>query len=264
MQAPPRRYASPVVDLYLYFVLACAITWAPAYPLVSSFVDGRTPPAYALPLAGFGALGPLLAAFVLARRRGELRSVFGVWKTHPIWIAIGVLVPGFVHVVANCLDVGLGRQPSQWFYPPTQAAQVLALVFIPLLEEFGWRGFAYPRAAARHGPALGALLVGAVWGLWHFAWMFTPEHGAPSPAVMARAVATFALASVVWAWLFEESGRSMFVALALHAGAHLDNTTRIPDHDDRIRDLMLLVQLVLATFAAIALTRTPPRTFGDR
>jgi membrane protease YdiL (CAAX protease family) len=223
---------------------------------VSSWLGGRTPPAYALPLAGFGALGPLLAAFVLARRRGELRGVFGVWRTRPIWIAIGLLLPGFVHTVANCLDVALGRQPSQWFYPPTQVAQVLALVFIPLLEEFGWRGFAYPRAAARHGPVLGALLVGTVWGLWHFAWMFTPEDGAPSPAVMARAVAGFALASVVWAWLFEKSGRSMFVALALHAGAHLDNATRIPSHDDRIVDLMLGVRLVLATLAAIALTRS--------
>jgi hypothetical protein len=105
MQPPPHRYASPAFDLYLYFVLACTITWAPAYPLVFSFVAGRTPPPYAFPLAGLGALGPLLSAFVLARRRGELRGVFGVWKTHPIWIAIGVLVPGFVHVVANCLDV---------------------------------------------------------------------------------------------------------------------------------------------------------------
>ena len=48
-----------------------------------------------------------------------------------------------------------------------------------------------------------------------------------------------ALASVVIAWFYERSNRSVAVAIAIHAGAHLDNITRIPQAEVRLHILHL-------------------------
>ena len=44
--------------------------------------------------------------------------------------------------------------------------EVVPEIMFSLGEEFGWRGFAYPRMAQRHGPVIGSLLLGCVWAIW--------------------------------------------------------------------------------------------------
>ena len=41
-------------------------------------------------------------------------------------------------------------------------------------EEPGWRGLRSPRLQSVHGPLLGTLILGALWGLWHLPLFFTP------------------------------------------------------------------------------------------
>jgi uncharacterized protein len=122
-------------------------------------------------------------------------------------------------------------------------------------EELGWRGFAYPRLAERLGPVVGSLILGAVWGLWHVAMLFTPEAGAPAPELVLQYMVRMALASVIIAWFYERSNRSVAVAIAVHAGAHLDNITRIPQADGRLHILHLLALATAALFAARSLSR---------
>jgi len=50
------------------------------------------------------------------------------------------------------------------------------LIMGPLGEELGWRGFLLPRLIPTHGPLVAALIVGAVWALWHL-----PLWALPSP-----------------------------------------------------------------------------------
>jgi membrane protease YdiL (CAAX protease family) len=238
-------------DVWLFFGLACGITWALDLPLAMAWATNATPPTYAMPMVGLGALGPSLAAFIVAARRGELRDVFGRWRTRPSWIVFGLLLPLAVQLPATLLEVALGGHPAHWFYPPVRPEHFAALVMFPLGEEFGWRGFAYPRLAQRHGPVVGSLILGAVWGLWHLGMLFAPD---PLRALPATTVLVYmldlALWSVVMAWMFERGGRSMAIALAIHAGAHLDNVSRAPETEVRLRILRVLVLAIVAGFAA--------------
>jgi hypothetical protein len=59
-------------DVYWFFLLACAITWSLDFPLALAWATHAPPPGYAMPMTGLGALGPTVAAFVLAARRGDL------------------------------------------------------------------------------------------------------------------------------------------------------------------------------------------------
>ncbi len=237
---------------YLFFAIACALTWAMDLPMVLALLDREPPSQQALMLTGLGALGPTLAALAIAGYRHELREVFGRWRTAPHWIVIGLVFVPARNLLATAIEVALGGDPAQWFYPPVRPEHVAALVVFSVGEEFGWRGFAYPRMAERHGRLTGAIGVGVVWSLWHFCMFFTAD-GPPSAGLMAVRTLEFVLASVVIAWLFERSGRSMAVAIAVHASAHLDNVHRAPT-EVRLWALRLLVMAVAAGFAARVLT----------
>ncbi len=239
----------------LFFSLACGITWLLDLPLALAWATGSTPPSYAMPMVGFGALGPSLAAFVVAAPRRELRDVFARWRTSPAWIVIGLLLPMAVQLPATLIEVALGGHPAHWFYPPLRAEHVAAMVMFPLGEEFGWRGFAYPRLERRHGPVVGSLILGAVWGLWHLGMLFAPDPlRALPPATILIYIVDLALWSLPMAWLFERGNRSMAVAIALHAGAHLDNVSRAPESEVRLRILRMAVLALVAAAAAWSLS----------
>ena len=254
MSAPVRSITARR-DVYVFFALACLITWALDVPLVLAWMQHAEPPGYAIAMAGLSAWGPTLAAVLVAARRGEVRGIFGPWRTNPNWILLALAVPLLVHLPATLLEVALGGRPAAWFYPPVTAEHVAALVMFSIGEEFGWRGYAYPRIVQLHGPIAGSLALGAVWGLWHLLMMVTPEGDLPTLFGVLRGMAELALWSVVLAWVFERSGRSMAVAIAVHMGAHLDNVNRAPQTEVRLQVLRFLVLLVAAGLAARALSR---------
>jgi uncharacterized protein len=251
--------------VFVFFGLACAITWALDFPLAFAWATNTTPPPYAMPMVGFGALGPTLAAFIVAAQRGELRSVFGRWRTNPFWIALGLALPFLVQLPATLIDVAIGGAPAHWFYPPVRPEQFAALVMFPLGEEFGWRGFAYPRLAQRHGPVAGSLILGCVWGLWHLGMLFAPDPLRALPlSTIGIYMADLALWSVVMAWMFERGSRSMAVAIAIHAGEHLDNVNRAPETEVTLRVLRFVVLAIVAAFAARSLVATQPPKWTRR
>jgi len=243
-------------DLHRFFVLACAITWLLDLPLALSWWSQTPPPAYAMTMVGLGALGPTLAALIVAAPRRELRDGFGRWRTRPTWVVLGLLLPPAVQLLATLIEVALGGHPAHWFYPPVRPEHFAALVMFPLGEEFGWRGFAYPRLEKRYGPIYGSLLLGVVWGLWHLGMQYAPDPLRRLPLwMLGVTTAELALWSVVMAWMFERGSRSMAVAIAIHAGAHLDNVGRAPETEVRLRVLRFVVLAVVAGLAARSLAR---------
>jgi hypothetical protein len=73
----------------------------------------------------------------------------------------------------------------------------------------------------------------------------------PLPATTLLAyVVELSLWSVVIAWLFDRSGRSIAVAIAIHAGAHLDNVSRAPEGEVGLRVLRVIVLAGVAALAA--------------
>ncbi|HEY7372520.1 MAG TPA: CPBP family intramembrane glutamic endopeptidase [Polyangia bacterium] len=252
-------------DIYVYFALACAITWLLALPAALAWLRHQTPSPGAVACAGLSAFGPLLAALAVAGPQRRLRELFGRWRTHPAWIAVALLAAPFLHALATSLYAAVGGHPTEWFHPPVTAESLAALVVFPLGEEFGWRGFAHPRLVARFGAVRGSLILGAVWGLWHLVYAITPQAGAFDPFVFGMTMIELPLYALVIASLFERSGRSMAVAIAFHAGAHIDHIERAPRAELGLHAAHLLILLVAAFLAARALrarARAPQRGYG--
>jgi membrane protease YdiL (CAAX protease family) len=233
----------------VFFVASCAITWLLALPAASAWARHEQPAPHALALAGLSAFGPTLAAVAVAAPRRELGSVFGRWRTHPIWIVLALLTPMALQLIAKAIEVALGGEPSAWVYLPARPEHVAALFVFSIGEEFGWRGFAHPRLVARHGPVVGPFILGTVWIVWHAMFLINPQTGALDLAgnLMLLSLPFY---SIVYAWFYQRSGGSIAVAIALHAGGHLDNSTRIPESEVRLRMITLAVVIVASIVAA--------------
>jgi membrane protease YdiL (CAAX protease family) len=236
-----------------FFTVACLATWVLATPVALAWMHHAAPMPAAVACAGLSAFGPLLAALAIAGPRGELGRVFGRWRANPAWVVAALFAPMTVHLVAIALFVATGGTPDRWVHTPSTPEQWAALMVFPLGEEFGWRGFAQPRMAERFGLVRGTLLLGALWGLWHLAYSITPEAGRFDALTFALTMAELPLYALLIAWVFERANRSMAVAIAFHAGAHLDHIELAPRTDLRLPVIHLLVVAVVATLAARSL-----------
>jgi membrane protease YdiL (CAAX protease family) len=239
----------PSTNTLGFFALACAITWLLAAPLASAWMRHEEPPPYALAFAGLSAFGPLFAGLVCSPS-GRVREMFTPLRAPFGWVVLALLAPLTIHLIATALYVVFGGRPSAWLRPPAGPEQIAALVVFSLGEEFGWRGFAYPRIVGRYGPVRGSLMLGAAWGLWHLMYSVTPGAGGFDAFTFGLMLVELPLYSLLVAWVFERAKRGLSVALAFHAGGHVDHIEHAPITELGLHASHIVVLAVVAFFAA--------------
>jgi hypothetical protein len=111
---------------------------------------------------------------------------------------------------------------------------------------------------ARFGAVRGSLGVGVVWGLWHLVYSITPEAAGFDAFAFAQTMLELPLYAVVLAWIFERANRSMAVALAFHAAAHVDHIEHAPRAELGLHALHLAVLAVVALAAVRSLAPGSP------
>ena len=165
-----------------YFVLTFIFTWGcmavAVYPGGFSITDEQFEKAGALVYVAM-LVGPSGAAILLTGfldGRVGFRKLFSrlfKWRVDVRWYAIALLTAPLM-ITAILLGLSL---ISPEFKPAIFATDdVPALVLssiatglaVGLFEELGWSGFAVPRLKRRYGILNAGLIVGFVWGAWHF------------------------------------------------------------------------------------------------
>jgi CAAX protease family protein len=198
--------------LTLFFVLAAAFSWWP-WPFYAAGLSS-------VPIAGFG---PFLAAVtVLALTRGRagigslLRSMVR-WRVPLRAYVLAFGVPLLISGAAVAVNVWLGApRPSSallsgWVEIPVT---MLAVLLIPGLggawEEPGFRGFALGRMEQRLGALTAPLVLGVLWVAWHLPLFLAGQ-------ILPTDVLSIIAASVVIAGVFHVGGKSVLIAMLLHA-----------------------------------------------
>ncbi len=177
-----------------------------------------------------GGFRPGIAAVVVVARsqgRAGLRSWLGRclqwrfgWLRMLLALALPVLVIGLAAVIHLALGGTLPESPAKGHV--LLAAMNFVLVFLiggPLGEEFGWRGYAQPAMQARWGWRRASLALGVVWAAWHLPLFYgsgTVQSHLPFGLYAISAVPS----SVVFAWLFNQTGGSVLPVLALHTSVN--------------------------------------------
>jgi len=129
----------------------------------------------------FGSAVPSIAALlVVARNRSALGSLLARLGPRVPW-RLALMDYGLIFVLmgGGLLAVSMLRTflPGPEYVhadnlvSPGLVGALLAAAFLDqgaVLEELGWRGFAYPELqASRVSPLVAAIIVGIGWGLWH-------------------------------------------------------------------------------------------------
>jgi len=173
------------------------------------------------PLFYLAVYAPALSAVILVGHQQGIRGLrsflsrLTIWRLSWFWtlfLLLGVPLPFFLGAALE------GRLNLETLQPESLytllAAMGLMLIKGPV-EEIGWRGLALPLLQRRMRPLWASLLLGGIWGLWHFpAFLMS---GTPQSAwnFSAFFVGTVALSVIVTA-LFNRSGGSLLFAVLFH------------------------------------------------
>lgn len=130
--------------------------------------------------------------------------------------------------VAGVLDVllgGVGMQPealARFIGEPMAIIpfMVFILLFGPVPEEIGWRGYALDRLQTRWSAVGSSLILGSVWALWHMPLFFIEgsyHYGLGFGTTgFWLFVLNLILVSVVMTWIYNNTNRSTLSAILFH------------------------------------------------
>lgn len=196
-------------------------TWLFHGALVASGVEySPGSPTMLLYLAGL--LGPSAAAFLLERRTHgptatrDLLALGAPRTSSPPAVLCSLLLPV---ATAGLAAAAAGHNGTVTFDP----LMVVGQLWVVTGEEFGWRGWLWPRTTDRFGPLGGTILVTVLWGLWH-APMFLV---ADSPQAQDGFIG-FVAAITGWGLLhgaLQLHRRSVFTAMVFHAASNVAVST---------------------------------------
>jgi membrane protease YdiL (CAAX protease family) len=188
----------------------------------------------------FGALGPYLgptlAAFIMTAtlegKQGVLRLLgrYVQWRVGFSWYPLVLLgVPALLFLGALIVSIFSGMLQAVQFPLLPAALQQYALIFVPALvlfgplgEEPGWRGFALPRLQQRYGALLGSLWLGLLWGVWHAPLYLIPGYtsqpvGEGTLFIWAQFAVATVLLTVCMTWVYNRTRGSLLIMILLHA-----------------------------------------------
>jgi len=137
-----------------------------------------------------------------------------LWRMPKAWWAFLILgIPAIYYAAAALAGSIGGPFPfSPWY--KVLPALATALVIGPI-EEFGWRGVALPLLQRRFAPIWAALMLGAVWGIWHLPSFFM--SGTPQSAWSFGPYFLGVLGiSVILTQMFNSSRGSLLIAALFH------------------------------------------------
>jgi hypothetical protein len=143
------------------------------------------------PLFFLAVYAPAIAAFMLVLyyagvdglRRYLARLL--LWRCSPAWYAFLIMGIPLLFFGGSAMKGNLFAEPFPFSSFQALGAAMLFMAIKGPVEEFGWRGLALPLLQRKLAPLWAGLILGVIWGMWHFpafllsgtpqsAWSFTP------------------------------------------------------------------------------------------
>jgi membrane protease YdiL (CAAX protease family) len=214
--------------LVTYFAVAYGLSLAALIVIGPPNLSGHVPVPgssfvmFPVLVVGVGLTGVVLTA-VTAGRDGlrELGRRIVRWRLG-LWALALLIPPVAITAVVNAFRVTGSAAFAQDFVPGFAGIGVAIGLVAGTFEEIGWTGFAFPRLRSRYGALGGALVLGLLWGVWHFpvadSLGAASPHGPYFPAFFASFVAAMVAMRVLIAWMYCNTG-SVLGAQLLHASS---------------------------------------------
>jgi membrane protease YdiL (CAAX protease family) len=233
-----------------FFILALCWTWFFWILAAATGTSARSP--WGIALVVVGLLGPMLGGIGFSYVTRDDESWREYWwrvidprRIPARWFLVILLFAPCLMAAAILIDIVLGnastlpqieKRLTPFYISPLTVIPFLlhVLIYGPLPEELGWRGYVLDRLQARWTALAASLILGSIWALWHLPLFFIKDmnpHYSQGPwslwfwLFMVEVVAT----AVIYTWIFNNTRRSTLAAIMFHfvtnATAELINAT---------------------------------------
>ena len=173
------------------------------------------------PLFFLAVYAPAIAAFTLVFRNGGFTGLRRfleralLWRCSAAWYAFLIVGIPVIFIVGSALRGNLLSKPFPFdSFKAMLVALALAAIKGPI-EEFGWRGLALPLLQRRFAPIWAGLILGSIWGLWHFPAFFLSGTQQSEWSFAAFFAGCLAI-SVIATALFNQSHGSILLSAFFH------------------------------------------------
>lgn len=217
-----------------FFLLTFAYSWIIWIPSVLDGIGVELPfivTGYSTVVVIIGAFAPMMAAITLVARESGWKGTKAFlgqaldFRIKSVYLVIALALPLLIHAIAHYLALVVGLDVAKTLIPTEipVAPIVLAIpTFILMLviggeqEEFGWRGYAQEPLQEKIGVIPASLVIGVIWGIWHLPLWFMAGDLHSAYSFLAFVIMTTSI-SIVYAWLYNSSGKKLIVVMFFHA-----------------------------------------------
>ena len=216
-------------SLVIGILLMFALTWP--IDLANSGVLPLRVPFVVYILLGYGfVFASLIMTGLTLGKEGVLTLLkrFLIWRVGWTWYLVAFLLYPSIMVSAVLLNTALTHTPIDFsqvfarkiFGPSANLLVLLAPYFlfeaIANGEEIGWRGYVLPRLQAKHSALVSSLIVGVIWGFWHFPKFLAPGNNSSFALFMVKSLAD----AILYTWLFNNTRGSLLLTTFFHASGN--------------------------------------------
>ena len=194
------------------------------------------------------------------RRIFDVRRIKGHW-----WLIIFLLYP-FMNILAMLLRSLQSGNPvtfenfSSFLIQPIQLLPfaIFILLFGPLPEEIGWRGYGLDRLLGTYSPLTASLITGTFWALWHLPLFFIPGTYQSGLGIGTLSFWLFLIAllpdSILYTWIFRNTQRSTLGAILFHFATNYSG--ELLDLDQGAMVIRFFLVTLIAVTIAISMTKS--------
>ena len=269
----------PLWRNWLFFILALAWSWLFWIPLIFLKLVFNTMPG--IILYSIGGLGPALSAIYLVRttqEKGERREFWQRvvdYKRVPWrWLLASLFIPLLIAILTVLIAPFFTAEYSNWqpmwlvFQNPLILVFFLvsALLFGPLPEEIGWRGYGLESLQTKYSAVQSSLIVGLFWALWHIPLFLTKDSAFAatyplfSPRFWLWGISLLSI-SIIMTWIFNHTGKSTLTAILFHFS--MSATSGFFSFQSQMQSIMLIGFALFAVFAlAVSSVTLSPKTMA--
>ena len=238
MQFPPGKHA-----VSIYVTLTVLVSWGMsavvigprAFPLSWERFETLGGEMYAAFLAGPVVAGLTMIGLVDGRAGfRDLLARLGRWRVGARNYALALVPAAVLAIVALLLGLVVPSFRPAILTDGATASMVLPGIALSLLfgffEELGWTGFAIPKLLRHHDAVTTGVVIGLVWGAWHFPLFWRSDSfSGPVPAALlfAQLFSWLPAFRILMVRMYERTN-SLVVPVIMHASLVMTQLILLP------------------------------------
>ena len=250
---------------FKFFILLFALS-VPFW-LAGGMAEQELPLPFSLPAGALVLVCPMVAALILIYREKGSNGIkqqlsrcfdYGRIKSMIWYLPILLLMPLLMTLEYAVMKLTEMPVPDPQFTFIALPAFFILFFVGGVGEEIGWTGYATDPLQARRTALEASIILGIIWAIWH-AIPYIQGHNAPlwilgqcEAAVMLR---------VLIVWIYNNTGKSLFAAIAFHASVNLSELVLFPIYGSYYDPIIAF--FLLAVTAAAVVILWGPKTLAD-